>query len=155
MSPKVTHDGNAHLSIPSKSRAVTSELGRSVKDVPFVCDNERIIPSEGSLRRIRMETFHRPYYYRQPGAFVNEMKDSSVSEGRSASGSIVETIAAREGVDPVDLEVPLYDAVDPDALDRLVERASDGRASLQVEFSYCGYDVSVTSDGAVHVTVEE
>ncbi|SEQ40490.1 HalOD1 output domain-containing protein [Natrinema salaciae] len=68
--------------------------------------------------------------------------------------AIVESVAAHEGVDPVDLEVPLYDVIDPDALDTLLQGASKDEPTepLEIEFTYVGYDVTVTRDGAVHVT---
>lgn len=69
----------------------------------------------------------------------------------SPSATIVEEVAAREGVDPVDLDVPLYDAIDPEALDEAVRSASDRGSGLRIEFVYHGYDVVVESTGAVHV----
>lgn len=66
---------------------------------------------------------------------------------------VVEAVATREGVDPTELRPKLNDVVDPDALDRLF---SDGSATREaptghVEFRYCGYDVTVFSDGRVDV----
>lgn len=40
---------------------------------------------------------------------------------------------------------PLYDAIDPDALDALVENMSDGK----VTFTFAGHTVTVTSDGTI------
>lgn len=68
------------------------------------------------------------------------------------SQAVVESVARAEGVDPLDLEVPLYDAVDPDALDALFQQdgtSGDGR----IQFSYYGYRVTVT--GAGHVTLDD
>lgn len=62
----------------------------------------------------------------------------------SLSGSVLREIAAREGTDPADLPVPLYEAIDPDALDSLF-RADGGR----VTFTYYRYTVTVESDGTV------
>lgn len=72
----------------------------------------------------------------------------------SPSESVVEAVAAREGVDPVDLDIPLFEALDPDALDTLVRSASAGtdQSSVRVEFTYRGYEVTVTEDGAVEVS---
>jgi len=61
-----------------------------------------------------------------------------------ASERVVERVAAESNRDALELP-PLYDAVDPDALDALVEGLSEG----EVEFCYAGYEVSVNSDGAV------
>lgn len=65
------------------------------------------------------------------------------------SVEIVERIASLEGVDPTDLDVPLYDVIDPDALETLVEGARDG--TFEVAFSYYEYDVVVDGDGTVAV----
>ncbi|MFC4440447.1 MULTISPECIES: HalOD1 output domain-containing protein [Natrialbaceae] len=70
------------------------------------------------------------------------------------STTVIETIAARDGVDPVELEHPLYEATDPDALDALFAppRTGMARSDGRLQFSYCGYDVIVRSDGDVTVT---
>lgn len=67
--------------------------------------------------------------------------------------TIAERIAAREGVDPVELAVPLYEVVETDALEALVNR-TDGRQSqndLSVGFSYLGYAVTVHGSGGVTI----
>ncbi len=63
--------------------------------------------------------------------------------------AITEQVAAKKGVDPLDLP-PLHTAIDPDALAALVNHR-DAAAELDVQFSYAGYLVSVTGDGAVSV----
>jgi hypothetical protein len=60
------------------------------------------------------------------------------------SERVIRTISTAADSDPTELP-PLYDAIDPDALDALVERMSDG----SVSFAYAGYDVTVESDGTV------
>ena len=67
----------------------------------------------------------------------------------SPSHSIVTQIATIEGVEPTDLEPPLHDVVDPEALDRVVE---SGRAGLEVAFTYRDHRVRVSGDGSVDVT---
>lgn len=62
--------------------------------------------------------------------------------------AIVFEVAEREGTDPTQLP-PLYEVVDPDALQAFVE--SSGDDALAVEFLYQGYEVRVTSDGDVEV----
>lgn len=59
---------------------------------------------------------------------------------------IVFTVADREGVDPREIETPLYDAISPDALESLF-RESPGR----VTFTYMGYLVTVTHEHEVTV----
>lgn len=71
------------------------------------------------------------------------------------SQRVVEAIAAEEGVWPEDLSPPeyepLYEAINPQALDALFEPTKTGaeRARGRVTFCYCGYDVTVYADGSV------
>ncbi|RKD94639.1 HalOD1 output domain-containing protein [Halopiger aswanensis] len=82
--------------------------------------------------------------------------------GEQPSVRVVEAIAAAEGVDPADLEPPLYDVLDPDALDTLADSLCsnggqfDGAAS-RVEFTYRTYRVEVEIGNAngIDVTVTE
>lgn len=66
---------------------------------------------------------------------------------------IVEQIADREGVDPVDLDVRLYDVIDADALEALMNGTGDRQpqANLRVEFTYCGYAVTVGKNGRISI----
>jgi hypothetical protein len=70
--------------------------------------------------------------------------------GRDAETSerILAAVAAREGVDPMDLTVPLYDAIDVDALDKLTA----SQTVTDITFTYYGYEISVDSDGAVEIS---
>lgn len=78
-------------------------------------------------------------------------------DGRSLSFAVIDAIATREGVDTTEIEPPeyeaLYDVLNPEALDALFAPREDGtpRSDGQVEFTYCGYDVVVSSDGDVTV----
>lgn len=68
---------------------------------------------------------------------------------------IVSAVADREGVDPLDLETPLNEAVDTgvlEALDRGTGDRQDGPYPL-VEFVYYGYTVGI--DGTGNVTITE
>lgn len=82
------------------------------------------------------------------------MSSASVVQEVAPSRAIIEEVAAQEGVDPVDLDVPLFETIDPEALDTLVETADTGYSdtTLLLEFTYYGYDVGVSSDGAVSVS---
>lgn len=64
---------------------------------------------------------------------------SNPDGAESVCERIVYEIADREGVDPQEISVPLYDAVNPDAVDSLF-RGSPGRLT----FTYMGYIVTVT-----------
>lgn len=64
------------------------------------------------------------------------------------SEAIILGIAERKDVDQADLP-PLYDVVDPDALDAIV----DDENSCRVSFEYAGYEVTV--DGSNSVSIHE
>lgn len=70
----------------------------------------------------------------------------------SLSTAVVNAIADAEGVDPTELE-PLYETVNPDALDALFRPVSDGdRRTGRATFRMNGYEVVATSSGRVHLT---
>lgn len=71
---------------------------------------------------------------------------ASEHETRSVCTTVIETVAEAAGVSELELE-PLYDAIDPDALEALFRPGAVGR----VEFTYHGHAVTVHSDGRVDV----
>ncbi|WP_227357481.1 HalOD1 output domain-containing protein [Haladaptatus salinisoli] len=76
------------------------------------------------------------------------------------SGSLTErivTIVSEEGGQSVDELKPLYNAIDPDALESLFAPRGDGssRPDGKISFQYAGYWVTVSSDGAVEVEAED
>ncbi|MFC6765972.1 HalOD1 output domain-containing protein [Natrinema soli] len=63
---------------------------------------------------------------------------------------IVERVADREGIDPVDLNDRLYDVIDADALETLTNTSDrQSQANLCVEFAYHGYAVTVVESGKI------
>lgn len=76
----------------------------------------------------------------------------SGQETESLTAEVLAAVADRKGVDPVDLEPPLHDVVDPDALEALFSDSIDGTAgeNVSAEFTYRGYRVLVDG-GTVHV----
>lgn len=71
--------------------------------------------------------------------------------GKSVGVEIAERIANREGVDPTDLEPPLNDIVDLEALDALLQSSHpDGTT---VRFSYGQYRIEVSNTGRTRVTL--
>lgn len=64
---------------------------------------------------------------------------------------VVDEVSRIEGVDQTDLP-PLYDVVNPDALDSLLgdaDRESEG--DVRISFSYSGYVVTARDDGIVEI----
>lgn len=68
----------------------------------------------------------------------------------SPSEAVVETVASREDVDPTEL-TPLYESIDSEALDSLVEAEERDDGIRQIAFTYHGYRVTITGDGVVDV----
>lgn len=64
----------------------------------------------------------------------------------AVSLAIVSEVAESKNVDPVALD-PLYETVDPDAVDALLEREFEGT----IEFEYADCPVRVRGDGAISV----
>ncbi|WP_227354912.1 DUF7504 family protein [Haladaptatus salinisoli] len=75
---------------------------------------------------------------------------------RMLGTTVVETVAEAAGVTPADIEVPLYDVIDPDALDALFAPRPDGRdrTAGTVSFALHGHYVTVSADGVVEVESE-
>jgi hypothetical protein len=82
---------------------------------------------------------------------MSTTQDAAVKvEAVAPSQAVIERVAGCEGVHHTEL-VRLFDAIDPDALDNLVERSQGKASALQITFTYNGYDVTVTGDGVVHL----
>lgn len=78
-------------------------------------------------------------------------------ETESVSATVVRAVAAAEGGTELELDEPLYDAVDPDALDQLFAPKPDGTSRLfgQLHFRYHGYSVLVHGFGRIDVFPSE
>jgi len=71
-----------------------------------------------------------------------------MADSDTAVISILEAVANAERTTPVDLP-PLSEAVDPAALNALLDSDGDGRAPLRVSLNYAGYEITVGRDGDV------
>lgn len=74
-------------------------------------------------------------------------------DGKPSERVICE-IADWEGIGPSQLETPLYDVIDPEALDSMFKHNTirKGSTDIKIEFSYLGYEIIVESPG--HVVVQ-
>ncbi|MFC6974156.1 HalOD1 output domain-containing protein [Halomicroarcula sp. GCM10025709] len=70
---------------------------------------------------------------------------------RSVTHTVISAVARYEGVDPASLTPPLFDVVDPDALDALFADRYVGTPGLRCAFTYRGHRVEVESSGSVTV----
>lgn len=82
------------------------------------------------------------------------MVQHDVTNSQTATIAVVNAISAASETEPTALP-PLYDAINPDALNALFEShdSHPDRSELRVEFSYNGFSV-VVRDGP-QVTVRE
>lgn len=70
----------------------------------------------------------------------------SATQNRPVHEQVVYAVANAHGVDPVDL-APLYETIDPEALDDLFRSGCDG----SITFTYEGHEVEVHGDGPATV----
>ncbi|WP_327051363.1 HalOD1 output domain-containing protein [Halomicrococcus gelatinilyticus] len=78
---------------------------------------------------------------------------TTYADDEPLSTAVVVAIADAAGVDPADIGTPLYDIMDPDALDNLFSDKIDGspRIGGQVVFTVLDYEVTVYSYGQIVV----
>lgn len=69
--------------------------------------------------------------------------------------AILEAVAAQDGVDPMELEPPLFDVVDPDALEAILSTGATAQSEVTVTFEWAGYDIVVGSDGTLVASSKE
>lgn len=88
------------------------------------------------------------------GNVSDQMAQEDLTGGRTASIAVIDAISAISGTDPTELP-PLYERVDPDALNALFDsRNGHGDSDLQVEFSYNGFEVTVQDGPRVTIDPE-
>ena len=68
----------------------------------------------------------------------------------SPSESIVMEIAKRDNTSPFEMQ-PLYEVIDPEALDTLFKNGVEG----EVKFEYAGYEVTVTKSASTEIPISE
>lgn len=72
----------------------------------------------------------------------------------SVSVAVVTAIAERRGVSPTELP-PLYDAIDPDAMDALfASTRSGGPRCGRLEFTYDGHEITVECDDGLEIAID-
>lgn len=69
------------------------------------------------------------------------------------SYTVVESVARHKGTEELELDPPLYEVLDPDALDVLFTGRGKSGCTGRISFEYSGCTVTVSSTG--HVVVED
>ncbi|WP_436930356.1 HalOD1 output domain-containing protein [Halosimplex halobium] len=85
------------------------------------------------------------------GASVVHSRAADRPAGTDLSIAVVEAVAEAKGVAPTEMEETLYDAVDPDALDRLFTDRETGELAGRVVFELDAHEVTVQSNGDILV----
>lgn len=88
----------------------------------------------------------------KPGTLDDKIQTDSSDE--AVSQQVVKAVADAKGVDPLDLP-PLYDSIDPDALDALFSNADASTSMPELQFRVAGCEVLVRGDGVVTITHTE
>lgn len=70
---------------------------------------------------------------------------------RSPARAVIEAVATAEGVEPDELP-PIYDAIEPEALDSLF--AGRDSSAVRIDFRYAGHDVTLEGNGEVGLEVD-
>ncbi|AEH37155.1 HalOD1 output domain-containing protein [Halopiger xanaduensis] len=73
---------------------------------------------------------------------------------QSTSAIVIQTITELTGQEPDELE-PLWDSVDPEALDSFVARAEETETPCRLAFEYQGYTVKIDADGELRIAPSE
>lgn len=73
---------------------------------------------------------------------------TTITDNQTVSQSVVEAVAEAENVKHQELTPPLYDVIDPDALEKLFTHKS---ATGKIVFNYNSCEVNVFSDGYISV----
>jgi hypothetical protein len=83
---------------------------------------------------------------------MNDLITHRTADAVPVSQTVVLAVAEATDEDAMELP-PLYDAIDPDALNKLFDSELLGASRVEgnVEFAYAGCDVTVRADGRVSV----
>lgn len=78
------------------------------------------------------------------------MSNTSRSIETAVSTKLVQRVAAVTDQTVTELP-PLYETIDPEALDAVIDSAATDESSLEVQFTYSGCQISVSGAGAVRI----
>lgn len=81
---------------------------------------------------------------------MESLSADSQLAGEQLSTKVVERVAAFKGTESVELD-PLYEAINPDALNHLFTSPNGADRSGRISFVYCDCEVIVEDDGEVVV----
>ncbi|ELZ22314.1 hypothetical protein C475_17418 [Halosimplex carlsbadense 2-9-1] len=92
-----------------------------------------------------------PVEIREGGPRVVHSRAADRDRETDLSIAVIEAIAEAKAVEPTEMDATLYDAVDPDALDRLFTDREGEALAGRVVFELGAHEVTVQSNGDVLV----
>ncbi|OVE83836.1 HalOD1 output domain-containing protein [Natronolimnobius baerhuensis] len=76
-----------------------------------------------------------------------------IADEQSVTEAVIDAVATATGTDPIELP-PLYDSIDPDALNTLFDRQREG-AGLEMAFFYADYHIAIEGGDRIIVSATE
>jgi len=80
--------------------------------------------------------------------------ETGIDPDDPVSMQIVQRIATATGKEVTRLP-PLYQRIDPDALDAVVNSVDAGPSPLSIRFTYAGHQITITGSGSVSIESEQ
>lgn len=77
----------------------------------------------------------------------------TVASPNSVWKAVVQRVAEHTAKDAIALP-PIYEAIDPEALDRLVRSGREGDGAVSIQFIYAGHRIEVEQDGTIRCSPE-
>ena len=117
----------------------------------MVNSSDSSVPPPPDLTQERMERVE-PEEAADYDSATDTYRVSFDATSHSLNESIISTVAAVSGTEPMELP-PLYDVLDPDALEALIElnAARPAESDIHVTFTFNGYTVTVHTYGIIAV----
>lgn len=105
-------------------------------------------PATAEVGILEAIIYESPHFESEPMASDQLQVERSEADTESIPRIIIQRIAAITEQESTELP-PLYETIDPDALDVLLNSIDENDASFSIEFTYAGQHVSINTDGAV------
>lgn len=89
---------------------------------------------------------------------VRSSMEYEVAPGQSVSTRLLEAVADIEETDPAELNPPLYEVIDPDALEALFDAPASGselERTGQLAFPYRGYRITVSFGRRQTISIDD
>ncbi|MHC3439871.1 HalOD1 output domain-containing protein [Natrialbaceae archaeon A-gly3] len=78
------------------------------------------------------------------------MTSRASSTETAVSTKVVQRVATLTDQEVLELP-PLYETIDPEALDAIINSTAMNKPSLELRFTYCGCHITITGSGAVRI----